>query len=207
AARGAVAEASDDAGDPLAVEVLAGDDDDAAAAEVDGGGKDAAVPERHDRLAAAVQYPLVVFGALGAPAKRRSERCDDRIAERGNQARLQAFRPRLAPVAAGHARGCSRPSTNVIRSTNCVSPPALACAPFSLIAQNGHAATTVPAAVACSCLKRTSLIRLPGSSSLSANSRPPPAPQQYGLSRLRSGSRRSAPKRVRSARGSSVLPA
>ena len=33
-ARRAVAEALDDAGDPLAVEVLAGDDDDAAAAEV-----------------------------------------------------------------------------------------------------------------------------------------------------------------------------
>ena len=58
-----------------------------------------------------------------------------------------------------------------------------------MIEQNGHAVTTVPAPVSCSCLNRTSLMRVPGSSSLSANSSPPPAPQQYGLSRLRSGSR------------------
>ena len=57
-----------------------------------------------------------------------------------------------------------------------------------MIEQNGHAVTTVSAPVARSCLNRTSLMRDPGSSSLSANSRPPPAPQQNGFSRLRSGS-------------------
>ena len=76
-----------------------------------------------------------------------------------------------------------------------------------MIEQNGQAVTTVFAPVACSCLKRTSLMREPGSSSLSANSSPPPAPQQNGFSRLRSGSLMSAPKRVSSARGSSTLPA
>ena len=44
----------------------------------------------------------------------------------------------------------SRLFTNVIKSTNWMfSPPAgaLACAPFSMIVQNGHAVTTVPAPV------------------------------------------------------------
>src|ERR1700730_15160381 len=53
---------------------------------------------------------------------------------------------------------------------------ALASAPFSMIEQNGHAVTTVAAPVSRSCWNRTSLIREPGSSSLSAKSRPPPAP-------------------------------
>ena len=43
-----------------------------------------------------------------------------------------------------------------------VSACALACAPFSMIEQNGHAVTTVSAPVACSCLNRTSLMREPG---------------------------------------------
>ena len=71
AARGAVAESLDDAGNPLAVEILARDDDDAAAAEVVGGGQNAAVPERHDRLAAAARDRVEVLEAFGAPAKRR----------------------------------------------------------------------------------------------------------------------------------------
>src|SRR5439155_25358596 len=96
-------------------------------------------------------------------------------------------------VGSGHMR-CSLPLTYVMRSTNWVSAPALACAPLSMIEQNGHAVTTVFAPVARSCANRTSLIRQPGSSSLVANNRPPPAPQQYGLSRLRSGSWMSAPK-------------
>ena len=49
-----------------------------------------------------------------------------------------------------------------------------------MIEQNGHAVTTVLAPVARSCLKRTSLMREPGSSSLSANSSPPPAPHSTG---------------------------
>ena len=64
--------------------------------------------------------------------------------------------------------------------------PALAWAPFSMIEQNGQAITIVSAPVACSCSKRAWLIRLPGS--CSSNSSPPPAPQQNGLSSLRTGS-------------------
>ena len=70
----------------------------------------------------------------------------------------------------------------------------------------GQAVTTVAAPVSRSCWNRTSLIREPGSSSLSAKSRPPPAPQQYGLPRLRTGSLRSAPNLVSRARGSSTFP-
>src|SRR5262249_12303687 len=193
--------------DPLAVEVFAGDHHDAAAAEVHGRRQDAAMPERHDRPAAAIEDALIVFRAFVAPAVCRSERGNQRIASPRNHPRLPACRRRLPPVAAGDACGSSLPSTSLIRALNCVSARALGLAPFSMIEQNGQAVTTVAAPVACSCLKRTSLMRRPGSSSLSANSSPPPAPQQYGLSRLRSGSRRSAPKRVSSARGSSGLPA
>ena len=67
----------------------------------------------------------------------------------------------------------------------------------------GHgleAASSTPEAFA-------SLIREPASASVSSNSNPPPAPQQYGLSRLRTGSATSPPKRAISARGSSTFPA
>ena len=47
---------------------------------------------------------------------------------------------------------------------------ALDCAPFSMIEQNGHAITTVPAPVACSCSKRSWLMRFPDS--CSSNSKP-----------------------------------
>ena len=47
---GAVPEPADDAGDPLAVEVLTGDDDDAAVLPEEGGRQDAPVPEREDGL-------------------------------------------------------------------------------------------------------------------------------------------------------------
>src|SRR5262249_26602890 len=168
--------------------------------EVDRRGKNAAVPERHDRLAAGIEHALVVLGAFGTPAERRAERGDDRVPERGDQSRLNALRSRLPPVARRHARGWSLPLTNVMRSTNCTSAPALACAPLSMIEQNGQAVTTVSAPVSRSCLKRTSLMRPPGSSSLSAKRRPPPAPQQYGLSRLRIGSAIWPPKRLINAR-------
>src|SRR5688572_6276234 len=68
-ARGAVAEALDDTRDPLAVEVLAGDDDDAAAAEVERGGQDAPVPERHHRLAAGRDDGVEMLQPLDAPAQ------------------------------------------------------------------------------------------------------------------------------------------
>src|SRR5207237_5769618 len=208
ATRGAVAEALDDSRNPLAVEVLARDDDNAAALEVDRGGQDAAVPESHDRLAAAADDALIPIGAIHAPAERGSKRRDDGITDGRDQARLQALRARCSPVGRRHPLAFfRRPSTYVMRSTNCVSAPALACAPFSMLEQNGHALTTVAAPVACSCLKRRSLMRLPGSSSLSAKSSPPPAPQQYGLSRLRSGSFTSPPNFDNSSRGSSTFPA
>ena len=97
-ARSPVAEALDDAGDPLAVEVLAGDDDDAAAAEVDGGGENAAVPERHDRLAAAVDDLSGSARCLPrASGSVDAERRDDRIAGGRDQRRLKALRTRRAP--------------------------------------------------------------------------------------------------------------
>ena len=64
----------------------------------------------------------------------------------------------------------------------------------------------VVAPVSWSCLKRTSLMRDPGSSSLSAKSSPPPAPQQYGFSRFLTGSFTSAPNLVNKSRGSSTFP-
>ena len=64
--------------DPLAVEVLARDDDDAAAAEVVGGRQDAAVPERHDRLAAAPSDGVEVLEALGRQRSVDAEERDGR---------------------------------------------------------------------------------------------------------------------------------
>ena len=124
-ARRAVAEALDDAGNPLAVEVLAGDDDDAAAAEVVGGRQNAPVPERHDRLAAAARDRVEVLETFGLPAQRRAERGDQPVADGGNRARPGAASSRDArqSAASRHARRrrsatSSRPLTNVIRSTN-----------------------------------------------------------------------------------------
>src|SRR5688500_13936073 len=97
-ARRSVAEALDDARDPLAVEVLAGDDDDAAAAEVEGGGQDAAVPERHDRLAARGDDRVEVLEPLDAPAQRVAERRDHWVADAGNRGRLRALPWRLLPA-------------------------------------------------------------------------------------------------------------
>src|SRR5215831_13786699 len=74
--------------------------------------------------------------------------------------------------------------TKVIRSTKVTSLAgglALVCAPFNMIEQKGQAVTTVSAPVARSCLNLTSLMREPGTSSLSAKSNPPPAPQQKGF--------------------------
>src|SRR5207248_8825674 len=93
-ARGAVAEPLDDAGNPLAVEVLARDDDDAAVAEEDRGRQDAAVPERHDRLVAAKDDGVVVLEAVDAPLERRAERGAEAIANRGDRRGLQSLDPR-----------------------------------------------------------------------------------------------------------------
>src|SRR5580765_3292096 len=93
-ARSPVAEALDDPRDPLPVEILTGDDDDAAPPEVDGGGENAAVPEGHNRLAAAVDDLLVVLDAFRTPAERRAERRDDGIAGGRDQRRLKALRTR-----------------------------------------------------------------------------------------------------------------
>ena len=86
-AGGPVAEPLDDAGDPFAVEVLAGDDDDAAAAEVVGGGKNAAVPERHHRLVAGCDDRVEMLEPVGLPAQRRPERGDQPIARRSRSPR------------------------------------------------------------------------------------------------------------------------
>src|SRR5580765_473602 len=172
----AVAEPLDDPRNPLAVKVLARDDDDATMFEVDGRREDAAVPERHDRLMAAEHDLVVMLKPFDAPRERGAERGADAIADHRDRRRLGTLQRRRPPVA--HDTRC-RSRTNVMRSTNWTSlAGALVCAPLSMIEQNGQAVTTVLAPVAVSCLNRTSLMRLPGSSSLSANSSPPPAPQQ-----------------------------
>ena len=95
--------------DPLAVEILARDDDDAAAAEVICGGQDAAVPERHDRLAAARDDALEVLEPLGAPAQRRAERRNRRDSRRAEISRASTrLRARRAPVGA-HRRHATLP--------------------------------------------------------------------------------------------------
>ena len=96
-ARGTVAESFDDPGNPLAVEVLAGDHDDAAASEIVGRRQNASVPERHDRTAAARGNLLEVFEPFGAPAKRGPERRDQTVSGDGDGRRLEAFQRRGAP--------------------------------------------------------------------------------------------------------------
>src|SRR5436190_8655444 len=85
AARRAVAEPADDAGNPLAVEVLAGDDDDAAVFPEERGGQDAPVPEREDRLLTRGDDGFVVREPVDLPAIGRSERTNERSGCRRNQ--------------------------------------------------------------------------------------------------------------------------
>ncbi len=92
-ARGAIAEPGDDARDPLAVEVLAGDDDDAAALEVDRAGQDAAVPERVNRLAERLGR-LQMLEPVDAVAVGGAERREQRIAEAADGGKLRALRGR-----------------------------------------------------------------------------------------------------------------
>jgi hypothetical protein len=87
----AVSEPLDDAGDPLAVEVLARDDDDAAAAEKVGGRKNTSVPERHDRLVTGVTNRVEMMQTLGAPLQRRAQDRNGRITDGGDRSRLKAF--------------------------------------------------------------------------------------------------------------------
>jgi hypothetical protein len=83
--RAAIAEAADDARDPLAVEVLARDDDDAAVAPEERGGQDATVPEREDRLLAGRDDRFIVGIAVDAPFVRRGEGLDDGCAGCGDE--------------------------------------------------------------------------------------------------------------------------
>ena len=112
--------------DPLAVEVLAGDDDDAAAAEVEGRGQDAAVPERHDRLAAARRDRVEVLEPLRTPAQRRAEQRHHAVSERRDQRRFSTLRSRRTPatsaLATGHGAGRSHSSARYI-PLYCGPPP------------------------------------------------------------------------------------
>jgi NAD(P)-dependent dehydrogenase (short-subunit alcohol dehydrogenase family) len=81
AASGRVSETFDDAGDPLAVEVLACDDDDAALAEEVGGGQDASVPKREDRLMSGGGDAIEVLEPFSPPPQRRPE-CGNRAISR-----------------------------------------------------------------------------------------------------------------------------
>src|SRR5262249_52997358 len=111
-ARGAVAKPFDDSGDPLTVEVLAGDHDDPAIPEVVGSGKNAPVPERHDRLAAACGDLVEMLDAFGTPLERRSKRRDRSVTHSGNRGRFEPLPPGCAPARFAHNRSL----TNVMRS-------------------------------------------------------------------------------------------
>ena len=100
-ARGAVAEPGDDARDPFAVEVLAGDDDDAATLEVDRAGQDAAVPERVNRMAERLGG-LQMFEPVDAVPVGRAERREQRVAEAADGGELRALRGGGAPGGAFH---------------------------------------------------------------------------------------------------------
>ncbi len=79
AASRAIAKTLDDAGNPLAVEVLARDDDDTAAPEVVGGGKNATVPEPQDWRAPRSGERVQVLCAVNLPPQRATEQIDQRI--------------------------------------------------------------------------------------------------------------------------------
>ena len=84
-----------------------------------------------------------MFEPFGPPAQRRTEHLNQAVANGRDRGDLDALPPGRVASRTGHAL-FSRPFTNVIRSTNCTSRRgALACAPFSMIEQNGQAVTTV----------------------------------------------------------------
>ena len=88
--RGPVPEALDDARNPFAVEVLARDDHDRAVPEEVGGREDAAVPEGKDRRPTGSRDRLEMLEAVGVPAKRRGQRCDQPVAHDRDGGRLRA---------------------------------------------------------------------------------------------------------------------
>jgi hypothetical protein len=78
--------------------MFAGDHNDATAAEIVGGWKDAAVPEGHDWLAPVGHYPIEPLDALDSPSERRSKQGDGPVSDHRNQAGLEAFTERGAPM-------------------------------------------------------------------------------------------------------------
>jgi hypothetical protein len=88
AARSPVPESSDDAGDPLAVEVPARDHDDLSVLPEQRRREDASVPEGKYGLLARRDDRLVMRKALNAPPICRTKRPDNRCANGGNQSRL-----------------------------------------------------------------------------------------------------------------------
>jgi hypothetical protein len=106
---GSITKALDDPRDPFAVEVLAGDDDNAATAEIEGRGKNTAVPERHHWLVPRRDDSVVVLQSLDVEPQRVTEHVDQRIPEAGDERHLRALPYGRAPVA--HANS-QRPTTN-----------------------------------------------------------------------------------------------
>ncbi len=77
APRRRIAEAFEDARNPLPVEVLAREGDDAAVAEVVEAGQDAAVPAGEDGLPPGIDDGVVMFGALDLPGERAAQAANE----------------------------------------------------------------------------------------------------------------------------------
>ena len=123
-ARRPVAEALDDARDPLAVEVLARHHDDAAIAEEQHARQDAAVPERDDRA----------LTRRDAPARRpRRPRCVYRQV-RPSAATSGVTTPAISATCARFDADCSQPGRRVTPATT----PARAVRPAARVRRGGR---------------------------------------------------------------------
>ncbi len=103
--RRAVAEARDDARNPLAVEVLADDHDHAALAPEPHARQDAAVPGGQDEGRAAAGAGGQAFGADHLDAPGRAERAQQRRAQPRDERHLGPLAPRAAPGRRGRIIG------------------------------------------------------------------------------------------------------
>ncbi len=107
-ARGAIAEPPDDAGNPLTVEVLAGDDDTAAILPEERGRQNTPVPESEDGLLAGRDDGFVVLEALNTPSVRGTEGSNERRGRRRDQRSLPKLSARQTWLDATSLRSAAR---------------------------------------------------------------------------------------------------